>query len=78
MQVFSCCFFFSLHEEDSQIFLLYTEVECLPTKNSALARIRQKRAERNERDAVATSNNKRDVAAAGNNKRDTVPASNSD
>jgi hypothetical protein len=36
-----------------QIFPLYSEVERVPSKNSALARIRQKRAERNERNAAA-------------------------
>ena len=33
----------------SQIFPLYSDVERLPSENSALARIRQKRVEYNER-----------------------------
>ena len=37
------------NEEYSQIFPLYSDVERLPSENSALARIRQKRAEYNER-----------------------------
>ena len=36
------------NEKNSQVFLLYSEVEQLPSKNSALVRIRQKRAEYNE------------------------------
>ena len=38
-----------IHEKHRQIFPLYTEVEQLPSKNSALAWIRQKRMERLER-----------------------------
>ena len=38
----------SLMKRNSQVFPLYSEVERLPSKNSALARIRQKRAEYNE------------------------------
>ena len=37
------------NEWNSQVFPLYSEVERLPSKNSALARIRAKRAEYNER-----------------------------
>ena len=37
------------NEGYSQIFPLYSDVERLPSENSALARIRQKRAEYNER-----------------------------
>lgn len=40
-----------VNEEDSQVFPLYSDVERLPSKNSALARIRAKRAEYNERNA---------------------------
>ena len=41
------------NEDNSQIFPLYSDVERLPSKNSALARIRQKRAEYNERGGCA-------------------------
>ena len=37
------------NEEYSQIFPLYSDVERLPSENSALARIRQKHAEYNKR-----------------------------
>ncbi|KAF9236160.1 hypothetical protein BU15DRAFT_89305 [Melanogaster broomeanus] len=38
-----------------QVFPLYTEVEHLPSKNSAIARIHKKRVEVNERNAIAGS-----------------------
>ena len=40
------------NEGYSQIFPLYSDVGRLPSENSALARIRQKRAEYNERNGV--------------------------
>ena len=36
------------NEDNSQVFPLYSDVERLPSENSALARIRAKRARRNE------------------------------
>jgi hypothetical protein len=39
-------------DSNSQVFPLYTEVERLPSKDSALARIRRKRAEINHRDEI--------------------------
>ena len=41
------------NEDNSQIFPLYSDVERLPSKNSALARIHQKRVEYNERGGCA-------------------------
>ena len=38
-----------LNAVTSQVFPLYSETERLPSRNSALARIREKRAEYNER-----------------------------
>jgi hypothetical protein len=51
---FHFSFFIEMFDSSSdgvnrQIFPLYSDVERLPSKNSALARIRLKRAERNER-----------------------------
>ena len=40
---------FFVNEDNSQIFPLYSDAEQLPSENSALARIHQKRAEYNER-----------------------------
>ena len=39
------------NEKNSQMFPLYSDVEQLPSKNSALVRIRQKRTEYNEMNA---------------------------
>lgn len=39
-----------LTKTNGQVFPLYTDIERLPSKNSALARIRQKRAENRARD----------------------------
>ena len=39
------------NEKNSQVFPLYSDVEWLPSKNSTLARIRQKRTEYNEMNA---------------------------
>ena len=40
------------NEANSQVFPLYSDVERLPSENSALSRIRAKRAEYNERNEV--------------------------
>ena len=40
------------NEDNSQVFPLYSDVERLPSENSALSRIRAKRAEYNERNEV--------------------------
>ena len=39
--------------DNSQVFLLYSDVERLPSEGSALARIRQKCAEYNERNGCS-------------------------
>lgn len=44
---------FVANEGNSQVFPLYSDVERLPSKDSALARICQKRAEYKEREAGA-------------------------
>ena len=42
----------STDDSNSQVFLLYASVECLPSKNSALSRICQKHAEIKNREQV--------------------------